>query len=137
MAFSDNAIAHLERKIGGMPALMLNLAGKAEEEMKMFAPWRDRTSHARGGLHAGVEAGNGRFVLFLAHSMEYGVYLEEGTPPHVIKPKEKKALHWVGAKHPVKRVKHPGTKARPIVRPTAEQYKTKLRDAVLDWWRNP
>ena len=43
-------------------------------------------------------------------------YIEYGTPPHEITPKEKKALHWEGADHPVKKVMHPGTRANPIVR---------------------
>ena len=43
-------------------------------------------------------------------------YIEYGTPPHEIRPKNKKALHWEGAEHPVKVVKHPGTKPNPIVR---------------------
>lgn len=49
------------------------------------------------------------------------------TSPHIIKPKFKKALFWPGAGHPVKEVKHPGSKipARPFFpfhssgRPTA------------------
>jgi hypothetical protein len=134
MAFGDKALDYIERKKTGMIALMQNLAGHAEGEMKTRAPWRDRTSHAKGGLHAGVEIREDKYVLFLAHSMEYGIYLEEGTPPHIITPKRKKALYWVGAKHPVKQVKHPGTKAYPIVRPTSERYKDKLRNAILDWW---
>lgn len=38
------------------------------------------------------------------------------TPAHVIKPRNKKALFWPGAGHPVGAVKHPGSKipARPF-----------------------
>lgn len=35
------------------------------------------------------------------------------TPAHIIKPKNKKALFWPGAAHPVKQVKHPGSKVPP------------------------
>lgn len=31
------------------------------------------------------------------------------TPPHVILPRNKKALFWEGAAHPVRRVNHPGS----------------------------
>lgn len=134
MAFGDKAIDYVERKLAGMVALMQNLAGHAESEMKMNAPWRDRTGHARAGLHAGVEVKKNEFVLFLAHSMDYGAALEKGTPPHMIRPRNKKALYWPGANHPVKRVRHPGTKAYSIVRPTAEEYKVRLRKTVADWW---
>jgi phage virion morphogenesis protein len=39
------------------------------------------------------------------------------TPAHVIKPKNKKALFWPGASHPVKSVNHPGSNipARPFL----------------------
>jgi hypothetical protein len=40
----------------------------------------------------------------------YAPYVEFGTKPHVILPKDKKALSWPGAAHPVARVNHPGTK---------------------------
>lgn len=43
-------------------------------------------------------------------------HIEYGTPPHEITPKDKKALHWKGADHPVKKVMHPGTRPNPIVR---------------------
>jgi len=50
---------------------------------------------------------------------EYGKYVEFGTPPHIIKPKNKKALHWGGSGGPiVKLVHHPGTRPNPFVRST-------------------
>jgi hypothetical protein len=42
-------------------------------------------------------------------------YIEFGTPPHDIRPKDKQALFWEGAGHPVKIVHHPGTMPNPIV----------------------
>lgn len=39
-------------------------------------------------------------------------YQDQGTKKHVITPSKKKALAWPGGRHPVKRVNHPGTKAR-------------------------
>lgn len=42
--------------------------------------------------------------------------LERGTPPHVILPKNKKALSWPGAAHPVGKVNHPGTPAYHFLR---------------------
>ena len=43
-------------------------------------------------------------------------FVEYGTPPHLIRPNTKKALHWEGALHPVKLVRHPGTEAQPFMR---------------------
>lgn len=39
------------------------------------------------------------------------LFLEEGTRPHIIRPRHKKALFWEGAAHPVSFVRHPGTPA--------------------------
>lgn len=41
----------------------------------------------------------------------YAIYVHEGTKAHRIVPRSKKALYWAGARHPVKGVNHPGTKA--------------------------
>lgn len=106
MAFSDKAVDHMMRKVAGMVALMQNLAGHAEGDLKTNALWTDRTSNARNGLHTGVEVGNDEIRLFLSHGMDYGVFLE---------------------------LAHGGNYA--IVRPTADQYKTRLRETVIDWWR--
>lgn len=45
---------------------------------KVNAPWTDRTSNARNGLHSGVSVDvNQEFwELYLAHSVFYGIYLE-------------------------------------------------------------
>lgn len=51
-----------------------------------------------------------------AHA-EYAAWVELGTRPHIIRPNSKKALHWPGARHPVKIVHHPGTRAQPYLRP--------------------
>lgn len=50
-------------------------------------------------------------------ALDYGVYLHEGTKPHVIEPRRKKALRWTDGGRFVfaRRVKHPGTKADPYI----------------------
>lgn len=47
----------------------------------------------------------------------YWRHVEYGTAPHVITPTNKRALYWEGADHPVAKVNHPGTPARPFLRP--------------------
>lgn len=37
-------------------------------------------------------------------------YVEFGTAPHDIEPVSRRALDWEGAAHPVRRVRHPGTR---------------------------
>ncbi len=48
-------------------------------------------------------------------TVRYAPYVEFGTRPHVILPKNGKALYWPGARHPVRMVKHPGSKANPFM----------------------
>jgi len=49
------------------------------------------------------------------HRTSYSSFVEFGTRPHVIEAKDKKALYWKGADHPVKRVNHPGSAANPFM----------------------
>lgn len=48
-------------------------------------------------------------------TVHYALFVHEGTKPHPIFPKLKQALFWKGARHPVKRVNHPGTKPNPYM----------------------
>jgi hypothetical protein len=56
--------------------------------------------------------------------------VEFGTKEYVIKPKDKKALFWAGAKHPVKSVTHPATAPRPYMTPAAEQVRPQFERAM-------
>lgn len=49
---------------------------KVEEYAKSNAPWEDRTGDARDGLTAGLYEEDGDIVLELAHTVDYGIYLE-------------------------------------------------------------
>lgn len=51
----------------------------------------------------------------------YAWFVHEGTRPHMIRPSSKKALSWKGALHPVRSVRHPGTKKNPFVDRTADR----------------
>lgn len=130
-----NLREHINRKLAGTEIILRNYAGDLERQAKSNAKWTDRSSHARQALHSGVEVkGERHFVLFLAHGVNYGEYLEEGTPPHVIEPKNGKALYWNGAAHPVRKVNHPGTKGDPLLERTIEQNKQKLLQDIGTWW---
>jgi len=71
------------------------------------------TGFLRNSIHVEVEGD--RLVIYMA---DYGIHIEYGTKPHIIEPKNKKALYWKGAKHPVKKVYHPGTLPNPFIRET-------------------
>jgi hypothetical protein len=49
------------------------------------------------------------------YKTSYSSFVEFGTKPHTIYPKDKKALFWPGASHPVRSVNHPGTKPNPFM----------------------
>jgi len=44
--------------------------------MKVNAPWTDRTGAARSGLHARTEHSKTRHAIVFAHSVPYGIWLE-------------------------------------------------------------
>lgn len=133
---STQSTDYINRKLAGTHVIVLNVSGIIETEAKRNAYWKDRTSHARQSMHSGVEGRGRDMVLYLSHGVKYGGALEEGTAPHVIRPKNKKALFWPGAAHPVKKVNHPGTKAYPIIEDTLKANKARLIKDILDWWGN-
>lgn len=56
-------------------------------------------------------------------NLEYAPHVEFGTKAHDILPKNKRALYWPGARHPVKKVRHPGTSPQPFLRPAYDEKK--------------
>jgi hypothetical protein len=53
---------------------------------------------------------------------EHASHVEEGTPPHEILPRSKRALHWNTGSGDVfaGRVEHPGTQAQPFMEPASK-----------------
>lgn len=131
---SFEVIDYITRKKIGMLALCNLFASNLERDAKRNATWTDRTSNARQGLEGGCEAGSSNYSIYIAHGVDYGEILEKGSKPHVIKPKNKKALYWRGAAHPYKQVNHPGTEGKPILEPTIQANKETIKNAVIDYW---
>jgi len=67
-------------------------------------------------------------VAIVGTNVEYGLIVELGSKPHLIKPDTKEALFWPGADHPVKVVHHPGTQPKPFLRPALEQCWSKIKE---------
>ncbi|MCW6075474.1 hypothetical protein LAV44_09055 [Clostridium sporogenes] len=131
---SFEAIVYIAKKKAGMSALCNRMAKGLENQAKHNAQWTDRTSHARQGLKGGCEGGGNNYSIYLAHGVEYGEILEEGSKPHVITPKNGKALYWKGAAHPVKKVNHPGTKGFKTIENTLEGSREIIKTAVINYW---
>jgi hypothetical protein len=85
-------------------ALSASGAILAKHTIKGVVPWRT------GFLTQSFRAEMSGLVLRWFPTASYAPFVEFGTKPHQIFPKDKKALYWPGAAHPVRMVNHPGTK---------------------------
>lgn len=88
-------------------------------DAKDFVP--KRTSRLHDSLRAEVRD---KVLRVGSLDVNYAADVELGTAPHVIVPRNKKALYWPGADHPVARVNHPGTAPQPFLRPALFQRRT-------------
>lgn len=88
----------------------LNLATtKTQASARKEAPART------GNLRRRIDFTLKPFEGIVESKAEYGIYVHQGTRPHIIRPSKKKALFWKEAPYPVKIVRHPGTKANPFM----------------------
>lgn len=76
----------------------------------------ERSGEYRRGLKRDRFTARGKGGVRVTATADHSAVLEFGSRPHIIEPKNKKALSWPGAAHPVKRVHHPGTQARHTLR---------------------
>ena len=91
------------------------------------------TGHLRRGVSTDIK---GLGATIHTSNIKYARGVEEGTRSHIIRPKNKKALYWKGAKHPVKQVNHPGSKAKPYLIPAFNSEKDKIikdLEEVIKW----
>ena len=134
------------------PSIMRSLGTAAVGEAKLLVP--RRTSNLGRTIHlADVTPTSAEIVA----SAAYAAYVEEGTRPHEITPRARKALAWAagpaggkfrrlsgstrtgtpqGAMTFAKRVHHPGTKPHPYLRPGAQKAieKSHLTDTIVAAW---
>lgn len=70
-----------------------------------------RQSHTRGE----IRLSGGKISVEVTANAKYALYVHQGTKPHTIQPKTKKALSWVSGGNQIitGRVHHPGTKPQP------------------------
>ena len=79
------SVEHMEDKLQrALYGVVKYWDGPTERWMKHNAPWTDRTTNARNGLFAIAQKSASRiadstFAIVLGHTVDYGVYLEEGT----------------------------------------------------------
>ena len=91
------------------------------------------TGHLRRGISTDIK---GLEATIHTSNIKYAPHVEYGTRAHIIKAKNKRFLYWEGAKHPVKKVNHPGSKAKPFLIPAfnqeKDQFLEKLKE-VIKW----
>ena len=125
-------VGKLSDKTKGNVQKVLNNTGfKIETKAKGNVPVD--TGHLRRGITTKI---GDMEVIVHTSNIKYARGVEFGTRPHLIKPKNKKSLYWKGAKHPVKSVNHPGSKAKPYLIPAFESEKDNLiKDLkeVIEW----
>ena len=76
----ENVIGNLkgceEEMREALNALGMQTAAQMESYAKENAPWTDQTGHARQGLFGEALEEDGKLKLRIAHTMDYGAYLE-------------------------------------------------------------
>lgn len=117
MRIDPSARTHLDAAINDW---LENTIGEAIlGDAKHLVP--KRTSRLHDSLRAEVHS---KVLRVGSLDVNYSTHVELGTPPHVIKPRFKRALYWEGADHPVAKVNHPGTQPAPYLRPALFQRRT-------------
>ena len=124
------------------------LAGLAVKEAAKLAPVQ--TGNLRRSIRIGtVSDTQAQVIAGGAGGVGYAMYVELGTKPHVIVPRNRKVLAWGGARRLsgslrsgakatnfARRVRHPGTKAKPYLLPGAKRAveKAGLEASVIKAW---
>lgn len=98
------------------------LALKIAEKLREIATRQGNVPFDKGDLRkAHVVEPHGVHDAILSANTPYARAVHDGRPAITIKPKRGKALHWKGARHPVKSVKQPARKGNPwLTRAVAE-----------------
>lgn len=146
MPILDEVRAKIERRKVATLLVAKQVGKIMESDARQRASWDDQTGHTRQGIQGGAEVrknGDERMaVVYLAHTIRSGLYLETGTglygpKKRKIRPKHKKALRFsIGGGEFVFVGAVKGMKPQPIIKPTVKRHIETLRQAVRDVWRD-
>lgn len=122
VVFNEAALAHLLTGRDGAVARDLNRrAINVRNQAVVNATGRPgpnvQTGRLRSSITHELSSDAGGLVARVGTNVTYAVFVEEGTRPHLILPRNKQALFWKGARHPVRSVNHPGNRPYPFLRP--------------------
>ena len=133
--FDKNGPEVINRELIGV---MYEATSFLEREVKERTP--HRTGHLARTIHAEViEKGMPLIKGIVGHQAKYGDLVEKGTGIYgprgqafEIRPREKKALFWVGALHPVAKVVQKGFPGRFMFRRTLQESWPKIMKMFHD-----
>lgn len=109
--------------------LMRRVVPVLESAVRAETP--QRSGRLRRGISGRVERGGSRGVVDV--DVPYARAVHEGTRAHSITPVRARALSWTGARHPVRSVRHPGSRANPFIDRGLARGQHKV-DGALEAW---
>lgn len=111
--FDEAALSALLVEHGAVAVDLGRRAVRVTDAAKVIATGAPRVQTGRYRSSIAWRLGTDERGLFaeVGSNVSYARVLEEGSGPHIIRARRKKALSWPGARHPVKQVRHPGTPA--------------------------
>ena len=111
----------LQSPAGPVARDLLKRGQRVEDQARVNASGRPgpnvQTGRLRSSIHKRLVAEGSTLVCEVGTPVEYARYVEFGTGPSVIFPRQKKALYWEGARHPVAYVIRTGNRAYPFLLP--------------------
>ena len=124
----DDILEDFENMVDDVDSIVTTKIGMTAYKIERTAKQNCRvdTGRLRGSITTNVK----QLEAEVGSNVEYAGAVEFGTGPYIIKPKEKKALYWKGAEHPVKAVHHPGIKAHPYLIPAFEEHTEDLPEKI-------
>lgn len=137
MSIQIKGLKELHRRLDALDdlgPLMRDIALSAVAEEKRLSPVK--TGNLRRSINVGRVTDRSAEVIARA---EYAAYVEFGTKPHEIRPRNRRALSWKGRGGKAvfaKYVRHPGTRAQPFMIPGAQKALegTNLRERIYNLW---
>lgn len=124
-------LEHLQRKFDEVPDKLSEVVNEsALGAQDILADNAPRKWGTLAGSHRPESRGMFERVIFPDEGIApYALFVVLGTKPHVIEGDP--YLYWPGAKHPVRRVNHPGTKPNNYIKESVPEIQSKV-EAELD-----
>lgn len=134
----DRAIDAFRRMPDKFSKTMRLTMKKAVRDLKSYAQQNHLFTSRKGNLERSISSDVSddplTGVVFVDLGVApYGIYVHEGTKPHSIFPKRKKALRWAqgGGFIFSKDVLHPGTEPDPFMTGAWEHYESKIPERFV------